>query len=70
MNIAIAIDNWKFSIFERCLKQSGYQFSQVPGLTDGTTLLTVITDNGQALYEVVKAANIEAAKTGRVPDED
>lgn len=61
---AIAIDSWKFPIFERHLKQSGYKFEKVQGVTRGTMILTVNTENIEAMGEVVKAANNEAAKTG------
>lgn len=61
---AIAIDKWKREIFERHLKQSGYQFSCVSGLTEGTWLISVHTTNLEALHKVVKEANTEAAMTG------
>lgn len=64
MKAAIAIDDWKLSIFERHLKQSGYSFEQSGRLTPNTLLLTVVTDNLEALAEVVKSANNEASRTG------
>lgn len=64
MNAGITLDNWKFSIFERHLKQAGYSFEKTEGLPYDTMLLMVTTDNVIALGEVVKAANIEAAQTG------
>lgn len=64
LKAGIAIDNWKFPIFERHLKQNGYEFKQSNGLTQCTMLLTVVTENLEALAEVVKSANEEAAKTG------
>lgn len=60
----IAIDTWKRSIFERHLKQAGYAFEDAGQLTTGTRLLRVTTENLEALAEVVKAANTEAAMTG------
>lgn len=60
----IAIDNWKLPIFERHLKQAGYLFKAVKGLTKDAMVLTVDTENLVALGEVVKAANTEAAQTG------
>lgn len=65
MKAAIAIDDWKLTIFQRHLEQSGYEFTQGPGLTAGTLLLMVQTTNPEALAVVVGAANTEAAKTGR-----
>lgn len=64
MKAAIAIDDWKLPIFERHLAQAGYTHTDGPGLTPKTLLLTVTTDNVEALGEVVKAANTEAAQTG------
>lgn len=63
MKAAIAIDTWKLSIFERHLKQAGYSYMKGDGVTEDTLLLTVITDNVEALSGVVKAANSEAAQT-------
>ena len=61
---AIAIDNWKLPIFKRHLKNNGYEFKQANGLTKGAMVLTVVTENLEALAVVVEAANTEAAKTG------
>lgn len=61
----IAIDDWKLPIFERHFHRSGYAFKNAGPLTDGTLLLQVDTANLAALAEVVKAANTEAALTGR-----
>jgi hypothetical protein len=61
---AIAIDNWKFPIFERHLQQAGYSFVRADGLTADAMVLSVTTENLVALGEVVKAANTEAARTG------
>lgn len=63
MKAGIAIDDWKFEIFERHLRQAGYTFSRMP-FVEGTLMLHVETDNAVALAEVVKAANTEAAMTG------
>lgn len=61
---AIVIDGWKLSIFERHLTQVGYSYEKGPGITADTLLITVKTENIEALGIVVKAANTEAAKTG------
>ena len=60
----IAIDEWKLPIFERRLKQAGYSFENSGLLTTGTLLLRVDTTNLEALNEVLKTANTEAAQTG------
>jgi hypothetical protein len=62
---AIAIDKWKLHIFERHLKKHGYDFTQSGGLTKDTMFLSVETINLEAFAIVVKAANDEAAKTGK-----
>jgi len=64
MKAGIAIDNWKFQIFERHLKQGGYSFERVNGLTKDDMVLMVVTENIEALGMVVKSANNEAARTG------
>ena len=64
LKAAIVIDDWKLPIFERHLAQAGYAYEKGPGLTANTLLLTVKTENVEALGVVVKAANTEAAMTG------
>lgn len=64
MKAAIAIDGWKLPIFERNLSQSGYAYEKGPGVTADTLILTINTDNLEALSGIVKAANTEAARTG------
>jgi len=63
MKAGIAIERWKLDIFSRHLEQSGYEFTQGNGVTPDTMFLYVLTDNPQALSEVVKAAVAEAAQT-------
>jgi hypothetical protein len=60
----IAIDGWKFPIFERHLSRAGYAFEKGPGLTADMLLVTVNTKNLEALELVVRAANAEAAGKG------
>lgn len=61
--VGIAIDPWKLPIFERHLKQSGYQFEKAKA-GDDMLVLKVETENVPALAIVIKAANSEAALTG------
>lgn len=61
----IVIDAWKLSIFARHFTQSGYSFENAGPLMPNTLLLRVDTTNLTALGEVVKAANTEAAMTGK-----
>lgn len=60
----IVLDEWKLPIFERHLKQAGYEFKNAGPLGYGTLVLRVDTINLAALGVVVKAANDEAARTG------
>lgn len=64
MKVGIAIDEWKLSIFERHLQQSGYAFENAGSLTEGMLILRVDTENPDALGVVVKAANTECFLTG------
>lgn len=64
MKAGIVLDAWKLPIFVRHLDQCGYRYGSVSGPTPGTHLLTVFTENVEALTRVVQAANNEAALTG------
>ncbi len=61
----IAIEKWKLPIFERHLSSKGYAFTQSPGATPDTLLLSVVTENPVALAEVLRVACIEAAQESR-----
>lgn len=64
----IAIDNWKLPIFERHLTKAGYAYKWTPGLTENTGIITVElarATEAAALHPIVKAANDEAARTGK-----
>lgn len=64
MKAGIAIDPWKLSIFDRHLTAAGYAYTNTGKMEDGVLLITVLTENVQALALVVHAANTEAAQTG------
>lgn len=61
----IVIDPWKLPIFERHLTQWGYTFENAGLLHKEGLLLRVDTENIDTLGIVVKAANAEAARTGK-----
>lgn len=67
MKAGIAIDPWKLPIFERHLTQAGYAFVNAGLLTQGALILTVETENRDALQRVIQAANDEAAITKGAP---
>lgn len=68
MKAGIVIDTWKRSIFERHLRQAGYDFDCPGPLGHDTLLLRVDTPYPEALHAVVAAANGEAARTGRAAE--
>lgn len=63
--VGIAIDPWKLPIFERHLTQSGYTFENAGLLHKDALLLRVDTTNVDAISAILKAANTEAAHTGK-----
>jgi hypothetical protein len=65
MKVGIAIDPWKLSIFDRRLRAAGYTFMPpTPFSAGGSLLLTISTDNIEALWAVVRAARDECRATG------
>lgn len=62
MKAGIVIDSWKKDIFERRLKEAGYEFQTSAGPVVDTTTIVVTTEGFTALREIVQAANDEAAK--------
>lgn len=60
---AIILDSWKLPIFERHLQQSGYTVAFKGQLNKDSTLLKIATTSLEALAQVVKAANTEAAQS-------
>ena len=62
MKIAgVAIDDWKLDIFERGLKEEGYSYEKVPGISKGTLFLKVQTNNIAKLNNVLGRLNRQAA---------
>ena len=67
MRAAVVVDSWKLPIFERHLQQSSYTYTIaeiVDGALKDTTLLTIETENVQALYSVLKDAHKECTDLG------
>lgn len=65
MKSGIAVDDWKLPVFRRRLSEAGYEYDDAGALTDGTTLLTVHTDNIFALKAVLEACQSECRRMGR-----
>ena len=62
MKAAIAIDDWKATIFEKILTEEGYNFKTGPGLTKDMKLIAVefILTEFNKLQEVVKRCERKA----------
>ena len=56
MRIGIAIDDWKLKTYTEHLKAAGFEVTSGPGITQGTLMLYVVTDNPDALYEAIRGA--------------
>lgn len=67
MKAGVVLDSWKLPIFKRHLDAAGREFSKFPGLTpDLVTLQVPYSDQADrdALQDVLRAANTEAARMG------
>lgn len=64
---AVMIDKWKLPIFSRLLVASKFKYSQHPGVTEDTYLLSVEFEEAQTakLSDLIFTANEEAKKTGK-----
>ena len=56
----IVIDSWKLTIFSKHLTAARFAFTQHPGITPGTLLLKVETEDVETLHPIVQAANAAA----------
>lgn len=62
MSIAgVVIDDWKLKIFEKGLKDEGYTYDTVPGISKGTLFLRVNTDDLEKLKSALGRLNQQAA---------
>lgn len=62
MKAGIAIDNWKLPIFRKRLTEAGYVYHDGGALTHDATLLTVETDDVDALRKVLEACQAAARR--------
>lgn len=60
----VLIDSYKLPVFKRHLDADGYSYTEQPGMTSGTILLTVSFNWVAELKPVIEAANAEASKGG------
>ena len=65
MKAGIVIDRWKLPIFTRHLKEAGFSYEEVGGLTDDSLVLTVHcgTELRDKLQRSVVAATVECKNT-------
>lgn len=57
----VVIDNWKLEIFRRHLDAGGFAYTEHPGLTAKSMVLSVKTDFIATLQPVLEAAQKECA---------
>ena len=62
MKAAIALDDWKLPVFRKRLVEAGYTYEDAGPFTGDTTVLTVETDDVQALGRVIAACQAECAQ--------
>ena len=65
MRAGVAVDDWKLPVFRKRLRKAGFDFKEVGPLTDGTTLLTVETNNMLALKKVLERCQSECREMKR-----
>jgi hypothetical protein len=63
MNIGVAIDKWKLSIFEKILDREGFEYTQGPGVTNDTLFLHVKSETVAELQPFIIEANNAAARS-------
>jgi hypothetical protein len=65
MKAGIVIDRWKLPIFTRHLKEAGFSYEEVGGLTEDGLVLTVQCDSElrDKLQRTVAAATVECKNT-------
>jgi hypothetical protein len=61
----VVLDAWKLDIFKRHLDAAGFDYTQQPGITDGTLILKVSYEWVFELQPIIEAANAECAAKGK-----
>ena len=56
---AVAIDDWKLPIFKKHLDAAGYSYTEGPGITEHTLILSVKYEWLRDLKPIIEAANAE-----------
>lgn len=62
VKVGICVDDWKLHIFRPRLTEAGFHYKDGGALTHNTTLLTVETENVDALKAVLEKATAECRK--------
>ena len=58
---AVAIDAWKLQTFKRHLDTAGYSYTEGPGVTADSLILSVKYELVRDLKPIIEAANTECA---------
>lgn len=59
---AVVLDKWKLPVFEKHLKNGGFDYEIFDGITKDTLSLRVHTKYISKLAPVIEAANLESTK--------
>lgn len=67
MKAGVAVDKWKVPVFKRHLDQSGFVYTEHPGVTRDTAMLKVVVaaDRMSVLHTVIRNAQHECRANGR-----
>jgi hypothetical protein len=68
MKAGIVVDDWKLPVFRKRLTEAGYTYTDAGALTNGTTVLTVQTDNMLKLKKLLELC--QAQCRAQRPKED
>ena len=63
LKVGIVVEKWKRPIFKKFLTESGYKYTEHKGITKGSVLWKVITDEPFVLKQVLEQAAAAAARS-------
>ena len=65
MKAGVAVDDWKLPVFRQRLTEAGFKYADGGALTDGTTLLTVQTNDILKLKALLERCQRECKQSRR-----